>query len=156
MPQVPSFDPTPEMVENNEMLASALQASPGILHERFQQYGDVRSLASERRPLFVPYSHSSFLPLLSFSFLKLGVLGWCNDFKELVDAIKDAGVGGTLFVATRDQGLETCRQVLSMELDIKKGMVLLYLSTQVSRLRRFLDGEAEPGQHADSGVSFSS
>jgi len=109
-------------------------------------------------------THNSFLiPLLPLPAhylrsrsTKLGVLGWCNDFKELVDAVKDAGVGGTLFVATRDQGLQTCRQVLSMELDIKKGMVLLYLSTQISRLRRFLDGEVDPEQHTDPGVSFSS
>jgi len=87
---------------------------------------------------------------------KLGVLGWCNDFKELVDEIKVVGHGGYLFVATRDQGLETCQQILSLELDIKLQLVLLYLSTQVSRLRRFLDGEEDIDQPVDLGLSYSS
>lgn len=106
----PPFEPTPEMIDFNEELTNALRACASTLYDRYTQYGD------------------------------LGVLGWCNDFSELISAIETVGMDGALFTATRDEGLEACDQILRLELDIKKQLVLFFLSSQVARLRRFLDG----------------
>jgi len=46
-----------------------------------------------------------------------------------------------MFVTTRAQALKTCEELLRLKLDIKMQIILMYLSSQVARLRRFLDGE---------------
>jgi hypothetical protein len=46
-----------------------------------------------------------------------------------------------MFVNTRDQALRTCEEILQLQLDVKMQIILMYLSSQVARLRRFLDGE---------------
>ena len=47
-----------------------------------------------------------------------------------------------MFVATRTQALQTCEQILSMKLeDVKMQLIIMFLSTQVARLRKFLDAE---------------
>ena len=92
------------------------------------------------------------------------MLGWCNDFSELVDSIEYTGHEGCLFTTTRDQGLQTCEEILQMDLDVKLQLVILYLrydsipcsaggtlnnlgnSTQICRLRRFLDGDGSDDQ----------
>jgi len=108
-----AFEPPVDMIEHNELLASALKAAPAYLYDRYTHYGD------------------------------LGVLGWCKDFGELVDEIRACGLQGGLFTSTRDDGLEACDQILCLGLDVKLQFILLYLSSQVGRLRRFLDGEAD-------------
>jgi len=108
------------MIEHNDVLSYALKASPSTLYDRYGHYGD------------------------------LGVLGWCNDFSELIEAVKVAGHGGYLFTSTRDDGLEACEEILKLELDVKLQFVLLYLSSLVGRLRHFLDGEPEDKSHSQS------
>jgi hypothetical protein len=71
----------------------------------------------------------------------LGVLAWCSEFGELIDNLKELGFNGNMFVTTRKQALETCEELLKLNLDIKMQIILMYLSSQVARLRRFLDGD---------------
>lgn len=71
------------------------------------------------------------------------MLGWCSEFSELIDNLKELGFAGNMFVATRSQALQTCSEILRLHLDIKMQIIIMYLSSQVARLRRFLDGEAE-------------
>lgn len=74
--------------------------------------------------------------------LQLGVLGWCSEFSEMIDALRDLGFNGNMFVTTRQQALIACAEILKLRLDIKMQIIIMYLSSQVARLRRFLDGEA--------------
>jgi hypothetical protein len=74
-------------------------------------------------------------------FLQLGVLGWCAEFSELIDSLKELGVSGNMFVSTRTQALKACTEILKLRLDIEMQIIVMYLSSQVSRLRRFLDGD---------------
>lgn len=46
-----------------------------------------------------------------------------------------------MFVSTRTQALKTCEDILKLKLDIKMQIIVMFLSSQVARLRRFLDGE---------------
>lgn len=46
-----------------------------------------------------------------------------------------------MFVTTRTQALKTCEELLKLPLDLKMQIIVMYLSSQVSRLRRFLDGD---------------
>jgi hypothetical protein len=48
-----------------------------------------------------------------------------------------------MFVTTRTQALRTCEEILKLKLDIEMQIILMYLSSQVARLRRFLDGERQ-------------
>lgn len=59
--------------------------------------------------------------------MQLGVLGWCHEFSELVDTVKTAGNAGWLFTSTRDEGLDACEHILSLEIEIKVQVVTLYL-----------------------------
>ena len=74
-------------------------------------------------------------------YVQLGVLGWCSEFSELIDHLKTLGFAGNMFVDTRSQALQTCTDILKLPLDIKMQIIIMYLSSQVARLRRFLDGE---------------
>jgi hypothetical protein len=69
------------------------------------------------------------------------VLGWCSEFGELIDNLKDLGFQGNMFVTTRSQALKTCEELLKLKLDVKMQIIIMYLSSQVARLRRFLDGD---------------
>lgn len=69
------------------------------------------------------------------------MLAWCSEFGELIDNIKDLGFHGNMFVTTRTQALKTCEELLKLKLDIKMQIIVVYLSSQVQRLRRFLDSE---------------
>lgn len=73
--------------------------------------------------------------------VQLGVLAWCSEFGELIDGLKTLGFEGNMFVTTRTQALQTCEDLLKLRLDLKMQIIVMYLSSQVSRLRRFLDGE---------------
>lgn len=46
-----------------------------------------------------------------------------------------------MFVSTRAQALKTCELLLALKLEIKMQIIVMYLSSQIARLRRFLDGE---------------
>ena len=72
---------------------------------------------------------------------QLGVLAWCSEFSELIDALKQLGFEGNMFVSTRTQALKTCEEILRLKLDIEMQIIVLYLSSQVGRLRRFLDSD---------------
>lgn len=47
-------------------------------------------------------------------------------------------------MSTRTQALKTCEDILGLELykDIEMQIIVMYLSSQVARLRRFLDSDA--------------
>jgi len=107
------YIPLPSVVEENERFIYALKHAPNVLFSRFKQYG------------------------------QLGVLGWCSEFSELIDNLKGLGFNGNMFVSTRAQALATCSEILKLRLDVKMQIIIMYLSSQVARLRRFLDGETE-------------
>ena len=69
------------------------------------------------------------------------MLAWCSEFSEMIDALKGLGFDGNMFVSTRAQALQTCNQILGLDLDIEMQIIVMYLSSQVARLRRFLDAE---------------
>lgn len=62
----------------------------------------------------------------------------------MIDAVKALGFEGNMFVSTRTQALKTCEDVLAMNLneEIEMQIIVMYLSSQVARLRRFLDSDA--------------
>ena len=61
----------------------------------------------------------------------------------MIDSLKELGFHGNMFTTTRAQALKTCEEILKLPIDIKMQIIIMYLSSQVARLRRFLDGEAE-------------
>lgn len=105
------YEPPAQVIMQNEGFEYALKVAPNVLYSRFKQYG------------------------------QLGVLGWCSEFGEMIDHLKDLGFQGQMFVSTRTQALRTCEEILALKLPIEMQIVVIYLSSQVSRLRRFLDGD---------------
>lgn len=105
------FVPQPGVIEQNEMFDFALKSAPNVLYSKYKQFG------------------------------QLGVLAWCAEFGELIDALKQLGVEGNMFVATRTQALKTCTEILQLHLEVRMQIIVMYLSSQVQRLRRFLDGD---------------
>jgi len=103
------FSGSPDALVKNDELIKALKAAPDVLYERFCQFG------------------------------QLGVLGWCAEFSELIDEVKALGFSGEMASATRDCALETCREILKLNLEVKMQLIIIYLSGQISRLREFLD-----------------
>ena len=128
---VPSYEPSLAVIDQNDGFQYALSAAPNVLYQRYKQYGQVCiSICPPCGALILP---------------KLGVLAWCSEFSELIDNLKDLGFAGNMFVTTRVQALKSCEEVLQlfrthME-DVRMQIVKMYLSTQVARLRRFLDAE---------------
>ena len=59
----------------------------------------------------------------------------------MIDALKHLGFDGNMFVSTRSQALKTCEEVLALNLEIEMQIIVMYLSSQVARLRRFLDSD---------------
>ena len=109
------------------MFDFALKSAPGVLASRYKQYGQVR-------PCTPPTT-----PSLAHMASQLGVLAWCSEFSEMIDALKSLGFDGNMFVSTRAQALQTCAEILALNLDIEMQIIVMYLSSQVARLRRFLD-----------------
>ncbi|KAH7870813.1 MAG: hypothetical protein NXY57DRAFT_945647 [Lentinula lateritia] len=105
------YVPDSAVIDQNEAFEFALSAAPNVLYARYKQYG------------------------------QLGVLAWCAEFGELIDNLKELGFAGNMFVSTRTQALKTCEEILKLHLNIEMQIIMLYLSSQVSRLRRFLDGD---------------
>ncbi|CCM04203.1 uncharacterized protein FIBRA_06369 [Fibroporia radiculosa] len=106
-----NYVPPPAVVEQNEMFDFALKSAPNVLYARYKQYG------------------------------QLGVLAWCSEFSELIDALKTLGFDGNMFVSTRTQALRACEDILKLKLKIEMQIIVMYLSSQIQRLRRFLDGD---------------
>ncbi|KAI0308297.1 hypothetical protein B0F90DRAFT_1807514 [Multifurca ochricompacta] len=111
LPQSEPYTPLPGVIEKNAMCDFALQAAPNVLYGRYKQYG------------------------------QLGVLAWCAEFSEMIDELKRLGIAGDMFVSTREAALRACEEILRLQLDIKMQIIVLHLSSQVARLRRFLDAE---------------
>jgi len=112
LPPQPQYQPSRIVIEQNEGFEYALSAAPNVLYQRYKQYG------------------------------QLGVLGWCSEFSELIDNLKELGFSGNMFVTTRSQALKTCEEILQLKMeDVKMQLITMYLSSQVARLRRFLDAE---------------
>ena len=61
----------------------------------------------------------------------------------MIDALKHLGFDGNMFVSTRSQALKTCEEVLALNLEIEMQIIVMYLSSQVARLRRFLDHDRQ-------------
>ena len=59
----------------------------------------------------------------------------------MIDALKQLGFEGNMFVSTRSQALRTCEEILALNLDNEMQIIVMYLSSQVARLRRFLDSD---------------
>lgn len=112
-PAVEPFVPQAGVIEQNEVFDFALKSAPNVLYSKYKQFG------------------------------QLGVLGWCAEFSEMIDALKQLGFEGNMFVSTRIQALKTCSELLQLHLDIKMQIIVMYLSAQVQRLRRFLDAQGE-------------
>jgi hypothetical protein len=125
---VDPYVPLPDVIAQNELFDFALKAAPNVLYSRYKQYGQVCSSVD----------HSFHFILI---LCQLGVLAWCSEFGEMIDTLKDLGFHGNMFVTTRVQALKTCEELLQLKLDIKMQIILMYLSSQVARLRRFLDGD---------------
>lgn len=101
-------EPVPEVTTRNEALTYAITVAPAILYERFRQFG------------------------------QLGILGWLDEFSELVDDFQALAFEGKMFTTTRDRALSTCKHILKLEIEVKMQLVVLYMSSQIARLRRIL------------------
>jgi len=107
------YAPLPDVIERNNAFIYALESAPNVVYERFKQFG------------------------------QLGVLGWCSEFSDLIDDLKGLGLHGNMFVNTRAQALQTCQELLRLKLDIGMQIIIIHFSSQIRRLRRFLDGETD-------------
>jgi len=108
----PQYQPSMRVIEQNAGFEYALSAAPNVLYQKYKQYG------------------------------QLGVLGWCSEFSELIDNLKELGFSGNMFVTTRVQALKACEEILQLKMeDVKMQLITMYLSSQVARLRRFLDAD---------------
>jgi len=108
-PVAEPFVPQAGVIEQNELFNFALKSAPNVLYSKYKQFG------------------------------QLGVLAWCAEFSEMIDALRQLGTEGNMFVTTREQALETCAEIINLNLEIKMQIILMYLSSQVQKLRRFLD-----------------
>jgi len=115
----PKIQPSDSALASNGAIVYALQIAPNILRTRYDAFGE------------------------------LGVLGWCDEFRELIDAIIETGFEGALFTSTRETALTTCTQLLRLDINIKMQIIVIYLSAQVARLRRFLDGDLQYEDYPD-------
>ncbi|KAI9060545.1 hypothetical protein FKP32DRAFT_1031605 [Trametes sanguinea] len=112
-PRMDDYVPQPGVIEQNEAFDFALKSAPNVLYARYKQFG------------------------------QLGVLAWCSEFSELIDALKQLGFEGNMFVTTRTQALKTCEDILKLNLEIDMQIIVMYLSSQIARLRRFLDSDRQ-------------
>lgn len=127
-----NYVPQPGVIEQNEAFDYALKSAPNVLYARFKQFGQVRL-----PPPLPPLTRTLTCPCPP----QLGVLAWCSEFSELIDALKHLGFDGNMFVSTRTQALKTCEDILKLNLDIEMQIIVMFLSSQVARLRRFLDAD---------------
>jgi len=109
------YQPLPNVIEDNERFIMALKGSPRVMYQRYKDFG------------------------------QMGVFGWTAELSELIDALKTLGFEGNMFVSTREAALTACEKLLSLvqKLEIEMQIIIMYLSSQVARLRRFLDSERQ-------------
>ncbi|KAH7106697.1 hypothetical protein BKA62DRAFT_684829 [Auriculariales sp. MPI-PUGE-AT-0066] len=109
------YQPLPNVIEDNERFIQALKLAPRVMRTRHMEFG------------------------------QLGVFGWTAELTELIDGLKTLGFEGNMFVSTRDAALGCCERLLAIvqTLDIEMQIIIMYLSNQVARLRRFLDSERQ-------------
>ena len=112
-----------------------------MLYARFKQFGQVRRLTPLASRRFISSRHLT-LPHVS-CVPQLGVLAWSSEFSELIDALKQLGFEGNMFVSTRTQALKTCEEILRLNLSIEMQIIVMFLSSQIARLRRFLDSDKQ-------------
>lgn len=113
-----------------------------MLYARFKQFGQVRRLTPLASERFISSRHLT-RPRVCFLFLQLGVLAWSSEFSEMIDALKQLGFEGNMFVSTRTQALKTCEEILRLNLNIEMQIIVMFLSSQIARLRRFLDSDKQ-------------
>lgn len=61
-------------------------------------------------------------------------------------AVSHQAFPGHMFTDTRDQALETCTQILDTlvnQMDVQMQIIVMFLSYQVQRLRKFLDANTD-------------
>lgn len=112
----PTYIPEPSVVDRNNLFVYALRSAPDVLMEQYKHFG------------------------------QLGVLGWCSEFSELIDELKEFGSLGHMFTDTRDQALETCSFLLDAlvnRMEVRMQIIVMFMSFQVQRLRKFLDANTE-------------
>lgn len=61
----------------------------------------------------------------------------------MIDALKGLGFEGNMFVSTRTQALKSCAEILQLDMPIEMQIIIMYMSSQVARLRRFLDSDTQ-------------
>ena len=111
-------------------MLSRLSAAPNVLYQRYMQYGQVGGT------FFLPPQLNVYIQT------QLGVLGWCSEFGELIDGLKTLGLSGNMFITTRTQALKTCEDILTIKMEeVRMQIIIMFLSSQVARLRRFLDAD---------------
>ncbi|TFK77293.1 hypothetical protein BDN72DRAFT_953748 [Pluteus cervinus] len=121
-PQVAPYVPNPAVIEDNYKFEYALHAASNVLYAQYRQYG------------------------------QLGALSWCAEFGELIDNLRELGMQGNMFITTRKRALECCEEVmklLSSELEIQMQIIVMYVCSQIQRLRRFLDSEGHWEDYPD-------
>lgn len=112
-PPAAPYVPSQTVIEQNEAFLFALDSAPAMVFAKYKQYG------------------------------QLGVLGWCAEFSELIDHLKDLGFAGNMFVSTRQTALKACEEILKLNLQIEMQIIVMYVNYQVARLRRFLDNDRQ-------------
>ena len=113
-----------------------------MLYARFKHFGQVLRLTPLASGRFISSRHLT-LPRVCFLLPQLGVLAWSSEFSEMIDALKQLGFEGNMFVSTRTQALKTCEEILRLNLNIEMQIIVMFLSSQIARLRRFLDSDKQ-------------
>ncbi|KIY51228.1 hypothetical protein FISHEDRAFT_64268 [Fistulina hepatica ATCC 64428] len=113
----PQFQPNDAVIEQNDRISFALSCAVNTAYANYAKFG------------------------------QLGVLGWSSEFSELIDFLKEMGFKGNMFVTTRQIALQACDDLVILlktkMKDIQMQIIVMYFSSQVARLRRFLDGGRE-------------
>ena len=76
-----------------------------------------------------------------------GTAGMFNPFLFLGLQFLKRHITGHMFTATRAQALDSCRELLALltegKIEVQMQIIIIYLTSLVARLRKFLDAEAE-------------
>jgi len=112
-PPSAAYVPSQTVIEQNEAFLFALDSASAMVWAKYRQYG------------------------------QLGVLGWCAEFSELIDHLKDLGFAGNMFVSTRQMALKACEDILKLDLQMEMQIIVMYVNYQIARLRRFLDSDRQ-------------
>lgn len=134
------YTPSLDTIHANENFEFALSAAPNVLYQRYMQYGQVGDVTFYIQII-----------ILTHTLIQLGVLGWCSEFGELIDGLKTLGLSGNMFITTRTQALKSCEDILALKMEeLKMQIIIMFLSSQVARLRRFLDADRVWNDYPDT------